>query len=121
MMRPVHPLHGLLACCLLAAGVTPAAAHCCHDQRSLGIAEQSELRRGLHGLNDGITDDSVQSNPPTTGNGLGRGGPTGIGGLGQMRGKSLGAYGAGSLGEPGPGGLGALRGDGLGAPPARPR
>ena len=129
MARMFHPLHGVLICSLLAASVTVASAHCCHDERTIGVAEESGgLRPGLHGPGGGLTDESVQSDPPSTGGGL-RGAPEslgnggtgslGSGGVGQLHGNSLGSYGAGSIGEPGPGGLGSMRDGGLG--PQAPR
>lgn len=117
-MRRLHFLPTLAACALLAATASSAFAHCCHDPLRLGIHQQSEFRRGLHGLDDrdnGLTDESIQAEPPSVG-GLQNQRPAneGIGGLGQMRGNSIGNYGAGSLGEAGPGGLGAMRGTGIG-------
>ncbi|MFN2376185.1 MAG: hypothetical protein ABR538_06590 [Candidatus Binatia bacterium] len=112
----------LLVASLLAASATVAAAHCCHDERSLGAWQQSELPRGPHGLDQ----DSGQKR---LGSGAGamrtdparRTGSLNDGGLGQMRGNSVGNYGAGSLGERGPGGLGALQGNTVPLQPNRPR
>lgn len=120
---PVPGTTLLATAMLVIAAASVADAHCCHDSRSLGVAMQSEFRRGLHGLGDGPADDSLQAEPPTIDERLEDGGSAneGIGGLGQMQGNGIGNYGAGSLGERGPGGLGAMRGTGLGARPARPR
>lgn len=107
---------------LLASSVPTALAHCCHDERLLGVAEQDGLRRGVHGMDRGSLDDEYGRRF-----GDGRGaedrtgslGDGGLGGLGQMRGDSIGSYGAGSIGERGPGGLGALEGNFLHGPPSR--
>jgi len=114
----------LLMAAAFAVGVPLAAsAHPGHDENSLGIQQQTGLRRGLHGAGDGLADDSLQADPPTTGRGLGSGGSlqNGPGGSGGLRGTGMGNYGAGSVGEPGPGGLGAMKDGGLGASPPRPR
>jgi len=120
-MRTLHPLHALLALGLVAASASASSARYCHDLP--GIAQQNDLRRGLHSLNDGRGNQSIWGDPPTVGGTRGGGANGGVGGLGQMRGNSVGAYGAGSVGELGPGGLGSMRNGGLGPPPApsRPR
>ena len=112
----------LLAAFVFAAGATGAAAHCCHDDRQLGAAAQNEMRSGLHGLGDGLTDESIHAESPDIDEGIDTRDDAGVGAgrYGQMQGNSLGNYGAGSLGERGPGGLGAMRSGGMGAP-ARPR
>ena len=121
MVRRSRSLHALFTCWLLAATVTTAAAHCCHDERSLATAQQSEFRRGVHGMGDGLGDDE-ERDPPSIGSGLDRGtGSLGNGGFGRLQGNSLGNYGAGSLGERGPGGLGTLHGDSVLTQPPRPR
>jgi len=122
MVRRSRTLPALFTCSLLAAFVTNAAAHCCHDERSLATAQQNDLRRGVHGMGGGLGDEDERRDGPSIGNGLSRGtGSLDSGGFGQMRGNSLGNYGAGSLGERGPGGLGTLRGDSITTQPPRPR
>ena len=108
----------LLAGFFVAASASVAAAHCCHDSSMLGVQHQSQFRSGLHGMGDGLTDDAIQAEPPAIDDSLDNRGTAndGIGGLGQMRGNSIGNYGAGSLGQSGPGGLGAMRNGGLGGP-----
>jgi hypothetical protein len=119
----IRSLTFLMAAAIAAATAPTAIAHPGHDENSLGIQQQTGLRRGLHGAGDGMADDSLQADPPTTGRGLGSGGSirNGPGGVGGLRGSGLGNYGAGSVGEPGPGGLGAMKNGGLGASPPRPR
>ncbi|MFN2426471.1 MAG: hypothetical protein ABR587_08505 [Candidatus Binatia bacterium] len=122
MVRSSRILSALIACSVLAViSANTAAAHCCHDDRRLGSANQSEFRRGLHGMEGGLTDEPIQRNPPAGGGGLDRTGSLNEGGHGQMRGGSLGNYGAGSLGERGPGGLGTLQGNSIHTQPPRPR
>lgn len=112
---------GALSGAALAGSAAPAAAHCCHDERMIGVAQQSEFRRGTHGLGDrrrlGEDDDGAS---------IGRGMNGRTGGLsgnssGGLQGSGFGNYGAGSLGERGPGGLGALRGDSILQDHPRPR
>lgn len=119
----IRSLTLLMAAAFAAAVPTAASAHPGHDENSLGIQQQTGLRRGLHGAGNGMTDDAIQAQPPTTGRGLGGGGSIrdGTGGVGGLRGTGMGNYGAGSVGEPGPGGLGAMKDGGLGASPPRPR
>jgi len=111
----------LLLLVLAIATPSSAVAHDGHDANSLGTQQWNTFRRGLHSADDGITDDSIQARPPTTGRGLGGGRNSGVGGVGGLRGTGFGSYGAGSVGEPGPGGLGAMKNGGLGATPPRPR
>lgn len=120
--RSILAGHAILTFSLLAASATVAAAHCCHDERVLGVAAQSELRGGVHGMGGGLTDEPIQRDRPSIGENP-DGNTTGLGGggFGQMQGNSIGNYGAGSLGERGPGGLGALRGDSIHTQPPRPR
>lgn len=125
-MRRPDPLQSLLAFCVLSlsiAAASAAQAHCCHDSRTLGIAQQSELRRGLHGAEGGLTDESIHAQPPGVGRGLGDRDDRnqGVGGYGTLRGNNVGNYGAGSLGQRGPGGLGAMTGSGLNSGPVEPR
>jgi hypothetical protein len=109
------------AAVLLAFNASVAAAHCCHDSRALRVAAQDGLRGGIHGVDEGgLSDESIQDEPPTVGGGMNDGAADdgwSVGGLGSMRGNSLGNYGAGSLGQTGPGGLGAMQGTGLGGGP----
>ena len=112
----------LIAGALVAGSATAAAAHPSHDERMLGAAHQSELRRGTHRLGErrlGETDEEG----PTVGRGLNSdgGGLGNGGGLGGMQGNGIGNYGAGSLGERGPGGLGTLQGNSIHTAPPRPR
>ena len=112
----------LIAGALIAGSATSAAAHPSHDERMLGAAAQSELRRGTHRLGErrlGETDEEG----PAIGRGLNSGGGSirDGGGLGGMQGNGIGNYGAGSLGERGPGGLGALQGNSIHTRPPRPR
>lgn len=122
-MRTLHPLHTLLALGFLAATATSASAHCCHDSTLVGVRQQSDLRPGLHSLNDGNAKNSMWGDAPSVPGTRGGSASGGVGGLGQMRGNSVGAYGSGSVGELGPGGLGSMRNGGVGPPPApaRPR
>jgi len=127
-MPSKSPAIALLAGFMLAALSSSAAAHCCHDERSLGAAQQSQLRRGLHGMDGGLGDHDEQDEqfqqeaPPSVGGGLNHGsGSLNSGGFGQMRGNALGNYGAGSLGQRGPGGLGTLQGNSITTPPPRSR
>jgi hypothetical protein len=112
----------LVAGVLVAGSAVPASAHCCHDDRMLGVAEESGLRRGTHSAGDRRLGEDDEENGPSVGRGLG-GGSGGLGGnsTGGLQGNGLGNYGAGSLGERGPGGLGALRGDSIHQPAPRPR
>jgi hypothetical protein len=113
----------LIACVLVVAGsAVPAAAHCCHDDRMLGTASQSEFRRGTHGVGERRLGEAEEEGP-SIGRGLGSGGSSlnNGGGLGGMRDGGHGNYGAGSLGERGPGGLGTLRGDSILRDSPRPR
>ena len=116
-------VEAVVAGLLLAATASVAAAHCCHDSSMLGVAHQSQFRRGLHGMGEGLTDEAIEAEPPAVEESLTDRGTAneGIGGLGQMRGNSVGNYGAGSLGQAGPGGLGAMRNGGLGSRPVQPR
>jgi len=111
----------VLAGFLIAASAPLAAAHCCHDSSMLGVQHQSQLRSGLHGMGEGLTDDAIEAEPPTIDDSLDNRGTAnqGIGGFGQMHGNSIGNYGAGSLGQTGPGGLGAMKNGGLGNQPVR--
>jgi hypothetical protein len=109
---------------LLAATALPAAAHCCHDERMLGIAQQSELRRGTHSLGSRRLGEEDEEQGPSVGRGMNSGssGLSNGGGVGAMQGtEGLGNYGAGSLGERGPGGLGTLHGDSIHRQGPRPR
>lgn len=111
-----------VAIATLALGASGALAHPGHDEEALGAQSQSTFRRGLHGADDGLADDSLQADPPTTGRGL-RGGSlhgNAGGGIGGLQGNGFGRYGAGSVGQPGPGGIGGLKTGGMGTPP-RPR
>ena len=114
------PAAAALLVALLLTVPSPAPAHPGHDEDALGA--QSSFRRGLHGADDGLADDSLQADPPTTGRGL-RGGSlhgNAGGGVGGLQGNGFGRYGAGSVGQPGPGGIGGLKTGGMGNPP-RPR
>lgn len=122
--RTTNPgiVHAAFVVALLAASAGAAGAHCCHDERSLGAQQQSELRRGVHGLDQdsgqrrlGSGAGAMRSDPSR------RTGSLSDGGLGQMRGNGVGNYGAGSLGERGPGGLGALQGNTAPLEQNRPR
>jgi len=120
--RSILTANAILAFSLLAGSATLATAHCCHDDRYVGVAAQSELRRGVHGMGGGLTDEPIRRDRPSIGENPGSNtGGLGGGGFGQMQGNSIGNYGAGSLGERGPGGLGALRGDSILTQPPRPR
>lgn len=111
-----------LASVLVAGSSITAAAHCCHDERMLGVAEQDGLRRGTHNLGDRHLGDDFENDGPTVGRGLeGGSGLSNGGGLGSMHGNNVGNYGGGSIGERGPGGLGALRGDAILNGHPRPR
>ena len=118
-MRALTALPLLIA--LATALPSSAFAHDGHDANTLGTQQWNTFRRGVHSADDGITDDAVQSRPPTTGRSLGGGVNSGAGGAGGLRGTGFGRYGAGSVGEPGPGGLGAMKNGGLGSSPPRPR
>lgn len=120
MNRSRIPVAALAAWVLLSS--VTAVAHPGHDENAVGVQEWNTFRRGVHGAGDGLTDDSVQADPPTTGRGLSGGSLHGNagGGVGGLRGDGFGRYGAGSVGEPGPGGLGAMKTGGMGNPP-RPR
>jgi hypothetical protein len=111
----------LLSGLFLATTAHVASAHCCHDDRTLGIEEQSSFRRGLHGLGDRSLGEEEES--PTIDQGIDRGTQpmNNGGGFGQMQGNGIGNYGAGSLGERGPGGLGAMTGESMHRPPLRRR
>lgn len=116
------PAAAALLVALLLTVPSPAPAHPGHDEDALGAQSQSAFRRGLHGADDGLADDSLQADPPTTGRGL-RGGSlhgNAGGGVGGLQGNGFGRYGAGSVGQPGPGGIGGLKTGGMGNPP-RPR
>jgi hypothetical protein len=114
-----------IAAILVTGTASIAAAHCCHDERMLGIAEQSddlrhgELRRGTQ--RSGRLDNDEDGVFIGDGLNQGHGSLDNGGGLGQMRGNNVGNYGGGSLGERGPGGLGALRGDSILQGHPRPR
>ena len=132
---PVSPrlgLHALgagfvLGLALLAVAASPltAAAHCCHDERDLGVQHQSNGPRGLRGADSRIYGDDGDQPPSGTG-GLQSGGfgESRNQGLGSVRGGSIGAYGAGSpmgtAAGTGGGGLGGMRNGGIGPAPTPP-
>lgn len=111
---------------VLAFAAAPARAHPGHEENSLGTEQWNSLGKGLHSAGGGLSDDSLQADPPTAGRGLtGSGLHSGLhggsnGGAGGLHGDGLGSYGAGSVGEPAAGGLGAMKTGGMGNPP-RPR
>ncbi|HEY2774740.1 MAG TPA: hypothetical protein VGK20_11900 [Candidatus Binatia bacterium] len=89
---------------------------------SAALAQNSGLQPGLHGMDSGLNDSSIQADTNLDRR-FGRPGlnDNGVGGLGSMQGTGLGSYGAGSIGQPGPGGLGSMRGTNIGVQPVRPR
>jgi hypothetical protein len=111
----------LIAGALVAGSATAAAAHPSHDERMLGAARQSDLRR-THSPGERRLGETEEEGP-SIGRGLdsGAGSIRDGGGLGGMQGNGIGNYGAGSLGERGPGGLGALQGNSIHTRPPRPR
>lgn len=112
----------LVTTILLCAPATAALSHCCHDERLLQVAEQNDLRRGVHGMERGGLGSELGRRDSFGSRGGGeRTGSLQDGGFGQMRGDSVGSYGAGSIGERGPGGLGALEGNFIGGQPPRGR
>ena len=121
-MRCLELLLSALACvAALSITASTAAAHCCHDDRDLGAYQQSGLRRGVHGAEDGgLTDESIHEDAGSDRLGR-RTGSLRDGGVGQMRGNGIGSYGAGSIGERAPGGLGSMRNGGMGNQPPRTR
>jgi hypothetical protein len=112
----------LIAVALVAGSAAAAGAHPSHDERMLGAAEQSDLRR-THSAGERRLGESDEEEGPSIGRGLDSGGGSirDGGGLGGMQGNGIGNYGAGSLGERGPGGLGALQGNSIHTRPPRPR
>jgi hypothetical protein len=116
-------LHVVLACAVLIATAAKAHAHCCHDDRLIGVSEQSSAPHGLAG-GDSMDGLDEGSSPPTVGGGL-SGDQVGVAadhGIGHLNGGFLGAYGTGSrLGTAGTGGIGTMQGTGVGAPAVVPR
>lgn len=114
-----------LALLLVASSPMSAAAHCCHDERDLGVVRQNDGPRGLRGADSRIYGDESDQ-PPSGGRGLQSGGfgESRNQGLGSVRGGSIGAYGAGSpmgtAAGTGGGGLGGMRNGGIGPAPTPP-
>lgn len=114
-----------LALLLIAASPMTAAAHCCHDERDLGVQRQNDGPHGLRGADSRIYGNDGDQ-PPSGGGGLQDGGfgESRNQGLGSMRGGSIGAYGSGSpmgtAAGTGGGGLGGMRNGGIGPAPTPP-
>lgn len=128
MVHSRRPRHGsaLVALALVVGTAAVAQAHCCHDDREVLVLRQDSLRddtQGRYGaLGEGSQRELGAGSAPSSGAVKPRGSLRGrTGGLGELRGNSLGNYGAGSPGERGPGGLGALGAPPPAPPPTRPR
>jgi len=114
-----------LALGVILAMPVAVSAHCCHDERDLGVQRQSNGPRGLRGADSRIYDDEGDQAPSQDGGfGNGRIGESRNQGIGSVQGGSIGAYGPGSpmgtAAGTGGGGLGGMRNGGIGPAPTPP-